>query len=370
MIFKCQTQDLLNAVNKTSKVINKTTVMPILSRVLIQSEDNFLKLRGTDLGSTIDTIIEAEIIENGATTMDVKIFSEILNSLGEAEMEFASDKDEEYINITCNRAKFIIQNSITSDSYPTLDEVNKEEFISIERDLLKKGIELTKFSTSSDDMGKEFLTGIHLQTEDMSLKFTSTDNHRLSIFTCPIVEKTMDINAIIPATSAEMISKLLDEPGDTIKLYFTRNSISTNVDNSEYYGRLIESNYPDIRRVIPTDFNTSVILDRDNIYAALKRMEVASRENSYRAIFSTNDTSFAMSAENKEHSIKVTEEVDMVCEGVSVAMGVNVRYMKEAIERMNSEKIEIKIVSADRAFIIKMYGDDDFVHVLMPISIN
>jgi len=370
MIFKCQTKDLLDAVNKTSKVINKTTVMPILSRVLIQSEDNFLKLRGTDLGSTTDSIIEAEIIEKGATTMDAKIFSEILSSLGETELEFASNKEDQAITITCDKTKFTILNSIDSDSYPTLDEVNKEDFISIERDLLKKGINFTKFSTSSDDMGKEFLTGIYLQTEDMNLKFTSTDNHRLSIFTCPIVEKTMDINAIVPASSAELINKLLDEPGDTIKLYFTRNSISANVDNSEYYGRLIESNYPDIRRVIPTDFNTLIILDRDKIYSALKRMEVASRENSYRATFSTNGTSFAMNAENKEHSIKVTEEVDMISEGASVTMGVNVRYMKEAIERMNSEKIEIKIVSADRAFIIKMSGDDDFIHVLMPISIN
>lgn len=369
MEFKCSTRELLEAVQRTSSVINKTTVMPILSRILIQTDGDILKLRGTDLGSTTDSIIEADVIVEGATTIDAKTFAEILQTLNDDKLDFTSDEEEQNITIVSGKTKFLIQNSLTSDSYPDLDEVNKDNHITVERDLIKKGIAYTAFSTSNDDMSKEFLTGIHMQTDDMSLKLISTDNHRLSVYTCPIVEKTMDINVIVPTVSANHISKLLDEPGAPIELYFTKSSISTIVDHSEYYGRLIESTYPDIKRVIPTDFKTTIILKRDFILSALKKMEVAARENSYRATFVIDGDQFRLTAENREHSIMATEDVDMIFEGEQVKVGINVKYMKEAISVMESESIEIKVVSAEKAFVIKMHGSDNFIHVLMPLSI-
>jgi len=371
MDFICSTEELKIAVIKTAKVINKTTVLPILERILIQTEDTNLKLRGTDLGSTNDTIIEANVREHGATTIVAKTLLEILNTVSNEDIRIISNDDEQELIIKAGKTEFKILNSLQADSYPDIDTVDRKNYITIDRELFVKGIDLTEFSTSDDDISKQFLTGINVQTtEDNMLKFVSTDSHRLSVFKCPIISKTMDINVIIPSQSAKIMAELASVPGEPINLYITRNTISTSVDSSDYYGRLIESNYPDVTRVIPTEFNTELEVNRHEFLGALNRMTVAAKENAFRATLSLEDNKLVLGAETKEHNITVTEEIDVVINGGSFnKMGINVKYILEALKVMNTDIVEIKVVSNDKAFMIKMKDDENFIHIVMPARI-
>jgi len=377
MEFICSTDELKEAVVKTGKVINKTTTLDILEKILIQTEDTKLKLRGTDLCSTIDTVLEANVIEQGASTIDAKTLVEILEKVKTDDVKLKFDMENEEILITAGTAKFKILNEKGSDNYPDIDKIDKNVYFTIEREEFVKGIGLTMFSVSKDSENKQFLTGINVVVDDSNkISFISTDSQRLSIYETIALEKVADATKpftfILPSYSAKILQELAKVPGDPITIYWSNNTIMCSIDNSDYYSRLIEAKYPEVTRVIPKDFNTEIEIGKNSMLEVLGRMNIASKSNGDRSIIRLEDGNVIFSAETKEHKILIEEEVPVLATGAPISkMCLHVKHIMDCLQVIDNscDNIEIKIVGVEKAFMIKMKDNNKFTHVLMPIRL-
>ena len=377
MEFICGTQELKEAVLKTSKVINKNTTLGILETILIQTDEAKIKLRGTDLGSTIDTVIEANVVEHGASNIDSKTLLAILDKVKAEDIRMKFDIENEEITITSGTAKFKLLNEKISEKYPDIDTVDKKYFFTIDREEYVKGVALTLFSTSSDAENKPFLTGIDVSIDDSNkITFISTDSQRLSKYETMALEKEADSDRaftfIIPGYSAKVLQDLAKVPGDPIKVYWSGNIIMCSIDNSDFYCRLIEAKYPDISRVIPKDFNTEITIGKNAFKEVLDRMNIASKENGNRCIIRCDNEKIVFSAETKEHKILIEEEVPCLVSGMNIdKMCIHVQHIIDVLNVVDREceNVEIKIVGSEKAFMIRMKDNDKFTHVLMPIRL-
>lgn len=376
MEFICSASQLKEAVVKTTKVINKTTSFEILEKISVQTDDTNLKLRGTDLGSTIDTIIEANVIEQGASSIDAKTFTEILDKVKTEDVKVKFDLENEEIIITSGNAVFKIQNEKGTENFPETDKIDEKFYFTIEREEFVKGIGYTLFSASKDTENKQFLTGINISVDDSNnVLFISTDSQRLSKYETMALDKVANPNMpftfIIPSYSAKIMQELAKVPGDAIRIYWSGNSIMCKIDNSVYYSRLIEAKYPDISRVIPKEFNTEITIGKNVFSDVLGRMNIASKENGDRSLIRCFDNKLVFSAETKEHKITIEEEVSCEVQGSDIEkMCLHVKHILDVLSVMSDcEKAEIKIVGAEKAFMIKMKDNDKFTHVLMPIRL-
>ena len=376
MEFICSTSELKEAVVKTGKVINKSTTLGILETLSIQTDDTKLLLRGTDLGNTIDTVIEANVLEQGASTIDAKTFIEILDKVNTEDVKMKFDIEHEKITISSGAATFELLNDKMSEKYPDNDKVEKSQYFSIEREELVKGLALTLFSVSKDYENKQFLTGINITVDDSNnITFISTDTQRLSKFDTIAIDKSAvpgkPISFIIPAAAAKILMDLAKTPGDAIKIYWSGSLIMCTIDNSDYYARLIEAKYPDITRVIPKDFNTEITINKNKLLEVLGRMNIASKENGDRSLIKCEDNMITFSAETKEHNISVNESVPCISSGVKIdKMVIHVKHMIEVLSVVDSncENIEMKTVGSEKAFTIRMKDNAKFTHVLMPLK--
>ena len=251
-----------------------------------------------------------------------------------------------------------------------LDEMNKERYVTVAPTDLKKAIGCTRFATDSKDSKKMFLTGIHAFIEGMMLKLVATDNHRLSVYSIPVIEKNDDVDIIIPAYCADMIKEMLDETKPSFNLYFSKGSVYIKSGNAEYNGRLIDDKYPDVNRVIPEDCKTVITVNRAALFSALAKMEVASKNNSYICYLKTEDGELVLFSQSFDGSMKASEYVPAEMEGGPVELGINVRYAKEALSVMDAENVEIKINSETRPFVVKECKNENFIHILMPLALT
>ncbi|MBQ0104679.1 MAG: DNA polymerase III subunit beta, partial [Armatimonadetes bacterium] len=359
------------------KVINKSTSFEILEKISVQTEDTKLKLRGTDLASTIDTILDANVIEHGASTIDAKTFMEILDKVKTEDVRIKFDIENEEIIIVSGSAKFKILNEIKSETFPDIDSVDKTFYFTIDREEFVKGVGYTLFSVSKDTENKQFLSGINLTVDDSNkVTFISTDSQRLSKYETMALDKVSATDRpftyILPSNSAKIMQELAKVPGNPITIYWAGNIIMCEIDNSVYYSRLIEAKYPDISRVIPKDFNTEISIGKNNFLEILGRMNIASKDNGDRTIISCAENEIVFSAETKEHNILIEEQVNCVKTGANIEkMCIHVRHVMDALAVFDNtaQMAELKIVGAEKAFMIKMEGNEKFTHVLMPIRL-
>ena len=77
----CEKEKILKGINSVINGVASKTTMPILEGILIQTNDNELKLTSYDLEIGIEYILEAEIEEQGSIVVNAIMFSEIIRKL-------------------------------------------------------------------------------------------------------------------------------------------------------------------------------------------------------------------------------------------------------------------------------------------------
>ena len=89
----CEKEKLLKAINSVVKGVASKTTMPILEGILIQTNDNEIKLTTYDLEIGIEYIIESTIEEQGSTVVNALMFSEIIRKLPDTEISITLNEN-------------------------------------------------------------------------------------------------------------------------------------------------------------------------------------------------------------------------------------------------------------------------------------
>lgn len=366
MKLTCTKSNLLSGVNIVSKAVPSRTTMSILECILIDARANKIKLIANDMELGIETTIEGDIVENGLVAIDAKIFSEIVRKLPDNIVTIDTDENCK-MTITCEKAIFTIAGKKGED-FSFLPEIEREKSIYLSQFSLKEIIRQTIFSIADNDNNK-IMTGELFEVKGNELKVVSLDGHRISIRKIILKESFEDNKVIVPGKTLIEISKILSgELDDEVRIFFTKNHIVFEFDNTLVVSRLIEGEYFKIDQMLSSDYETKVTINKKEFYNCIERGALLIKEVDKRPII--------LNIEDRDVELKINsmigsmhEHIDIVKEGKDIKIGFNPKFLIDALRVIDDEEIILHLVNPKAPCFIKNV-DEKYIYLILPVNFN
>jgi DNA polymerase-3 subunit beta len=372
MEFKIKRDTFLEGIQKTLGIVEKKTTMPILNNVLIKTEDHKIKIVATDKEIVLIADYEAEIVTKGNITISARKIYEMIREIQGEEIHFLAN-EHHWVTMTCQKVIYKIP-GLPADDFPSVfDDSDEVELFKITGNILKELIYKTSFAMSTDEMRKN-LNGVFFEARkegDINkVRMVATDGHRLAMVDMGIEETFLELEKgiIIPRKGLGEIRKLVEVQADDILFGVRRGMCIIKTDGTLLKVSLIDADYPDYRRVIPADKGVIVNFDRDAVLHALRRMNVISSERYSGVIMTLMENKLLLNSTNPDVG-EAKDEIDVSYQDQEMTVGYNVKYLLDAIEVVDDERVIFEVGQGMKPGIIKPAGNDRYTCIIMPLKI-
>lgn len=361
----CSKSNLQKSVNIVMKAVPSKTTMPILECILIDASANEIKFTSNDMELGIETKVEGDILEKGIIALDAKIFSEIVRKLPDNEVTITTD-DKLQAVITCEKAKFNISGK-SGDDFSYLPFVEKNDSITISQFTLKEIIRQTIFSIAPNDTNR-MMTGELFEINNNILKVVSLDGHRISIRKIELKNSYLDKKVVVPGKTLIEVSKILSgETQDEVSLFFTDNHIVFEFDNTVVVSRLIEGEYFNIDRMLSSDYETKVKINKKELLNCIDRATLLTKEGERKPIvINIADGTMELKIDSTLGSMK--EDIDIEKQGKDLMIGFNPKFLIDALRVIDDETVDLYMVNPKAPCFIKN-EDKNYIYLILPVSL-
>lgn len=369
MRIKILQQDLVGSLQSVSRSVGVKASLPVLGNVLIEAENNIVKLSATNLEVGVIKEVRAEVVEGGAITIPSKTFNEVVSSLSGLEIEIFSEG--ELLKIEAGKFKADI-NGISASEFPAIPQQGGGGF-EIPKEILKEAIPQTSFASAVDE-GRPVLTGILTEIRDGRFEVVATDGFRLAHKTFSN-EKLAGINfkALIPKRTLDELVKLISEEGEseTVEVSTTdnQNQVIFKIGGTLLSSRLIEGNFPDWKKIIPSNFVTNTEVEKSELVKGLKLASVFARTEANVIKLNMIKSGIQITSETRELGHQ-DAEVEAKVEGDQIMVAFNFRYLMDAVSNCPGETQKIRFSGILSPTLIKPAEDQGLEYIVMPIRIN
>lgn len=374
MKFEIMRDWLLEGLNDVMKAISSKVANPILTGVKIDVNEKGLTMTGSDSDITICTFIPVEqdgeqiirVIEPGSIILQAKVFSEIVRKLPTNEVIIEVENMQTHIQ--SGKSEFHLIGS-NSDEYPVLPNVKDEYRFSLPSDLMKSIIKETVFAVSQQET-RPILTGVHWETDEEKLVCVATDSHRLA--RREIVPEMMPespFSVVIPGKSLQELNKILPDNTDLVEIVIADQQVLFKSRNVLFYSRLLEGNYPDTSRLIPSEYKTTVQVNGRKLLQAIDRASLLAREDRNNIVrFSAEGGNVIEVSSNSPEIGKVEELIEAIdVNGEDLKISFSAKYMMDALKAIEGQDIAIHFTGAMRPFILKSMESDAILQLILPV---
>jgi len=364
MKFFVEKSELQEAISKVQKAITNKTTMPILEGILIKAENNKLILIGSNIELTIETKINADVIEDGSIVIDSKLFGEIIKKLPNSRIEIHSI-DDNSINIECLKSKvtFIHMNA---DDYPKTPKINENMIFSIPQKLLKNMIKGTIFAIAQDET-RPILTGVLFQVKNKKLNLVALDGYRVAVRTENINNDNV-INAVIPGKTLNEVAKILEESDEPVHITFTPNHILFNLGNTKVLSILLKGEFIKYESIIPNEYNLKAIVKKNEILNSIEIASLIGKEGNNNLVkLDIKDDIIIVTSNSQLGTIR--EEVNTILQGESVKIAFNSKYLIDVFKIIEEEEIVMEFSSSISPCVVKNKENDNCTYLLLPVRL-
>jgi len=363
---------IFKTLSHLQSIVNKKNILPILSNILIEAEQNSLTLSSTDMDISIKETINCNIIEEGSTTLNAQIMFDIIKKLPEnSEVEFISN-DGKLLTIRSNVSKFSLS-CLPKDEFPIIEtETSNSKRLKVKAETIFTLIDKTKFAISNEET-RYFLNGLYfnVSSKDQTsiLTFVGTDGHRLATSSAETNQFNIEVpGVIIPKKTINELSKLLSENSSDLEIDISSNKVIFYIDNLILISKLIDGNFPDYNRVIPNNNNHDLIINRLNLLSAVDRVSTIANEKSPSIKFKLLKNLINLSSINNENST-ATEDIETNYDGNEIEIGFNSKYIMDILDNLEGEEIKISFNDNSTPIIAQEQSSSNITYVLMPMRV-
>ena len=362
----CSKSSLLKSVSIALKAVPSKTTMPILECILMDATTNQIKFTTNDMELGIETIVEGIIEEKGKVALDAKIFYEIIRRLPDNDITIKTD-DKYAATITCEKAKFNIPGK-SGDDFAYLPMIEKDEPLTISQYTLKEMIRQTIFSIAVNENNK-LMTGELFEIKNNCLKVVSLDGHRIAIRKMPLKKDYSDRKVVVPGKTLSEVSKILSgEVNDQVSIYFTKNHILFEFDQTMVVSRLIEGEYFRIDQMLSSDYETKLKINKKEFLDCIDRATLLVREVDKKPII-INITDDDMELRIDSAMGSMNEEIDIEKEGKDIMIGFNPKFLIDALRVIDDETVTIYLVNPKAPCFIRD-DEENYTYLILPVNIN
>ena len=360
----CPKNNLLKSVNIVLKAIPGKTTMPILECILIDASTNCIKFTANDMELGIETIVDGTVLEKGIVAIDAKIFSDIIRKLPDNDVTIETDANLT-TTITCEKAKFSISGQ-SGEEFSYLPFVERDHHITVSQFTLKEVIRQTIFSIAANETNK-MMTGELFEVKGNILRVVSLDGHRISIRKIELKEEYTDIKVVVPGKTLIEISKILSgETEDEVNIFFTKNHIVFEFDDTVVVSRLLEGEYFRIDQMLSSDYETKIQVNKKELLDCIDRATLLVKESDKKPIIlSITDDNIELRIQSQIGSMD--EEIDIEKDGKDIMIGFNPRFLIDALRVIDDETVDIYLMNPKAPCFIRD-EQQSYIYLILPVN--
>jgi DNA polymerase-3 subunit beta len=363
MKLKVEKNILISGIQTVQNVIITKSSLPILANILIETQQESLRLTATDLDIGITCLIPVNIQEPGAVTIPAKRFSDIIKELP-GNIVGINTKKNNQVNIETDLCQFKIM-GLAREEFPRLPEFKDKEVLKLEQPVLKEMLNLTSFSVSVDET-RYILNGILLKISKNTLILVATDGKRLAV-----VEKKLSYNVnqetsiIIPIKTIHELNRNLKNEGE-LSVVLGSNQALFDLGGVVIISRLIEGEFPDYKQVIPPATENKVRVNREGFLLAVKRAALLSTPD-YQAVKLELFKNKLVISKSTPDVGESREELAVAYQGKELAIGFNPNYLIDVLKNLQEESLDIELTDSEKPGVIRING---YTYIVLPMRIS
>ncbi len=369
MKFTCNTKDIAGAVGATSKVVNAHTTVPILSNVLLRSENGRVVARATDLELTLELSFQADVSEPGAVTVPAKLFSSYLGNLPSAQLELSGSPTR--ASVKCERSNYDFH-ALPAEEYPPLPATARGSQFTMAAKRFRDAVEATIFAASAEEARGAVLMGTLLDVSGSSVTMVATDGYRLARHrTGAEGNGSQEARYIVPSRAlAEAARNFGSEAAIEIgALGSAGNQLQLQAGDVSVTVRLVDGQYPNYQQVIPATFDRLVKVNTAGLIAGLRRAELVAGDRASMVKLAVTNQTLVVTA-SSDISGNAYEEIEVEQQGEDLTIAFNARYLIDILNHVKSPRTIMEFLGPLSPAAIRPADTDgqaEQLYVLMPL---
>jgi len=370
-------ENLARGLSVVSRAVSPRSTLPVLSNILIASDEGRLRLSATNLELGITCWIAARIDEEGSTTVPARTFADLVNTLPGDQVQLMLDVKTQSLHVKGGSSNNDIK-CIDAQEFPPLPVPEMDGAVQLNVSDFKEMIQQVAFAASTDE-ARPVLMGVLLHVEKDKVTMAAADGFRLSVRKAQLSQAVpQPINVIIPARALNELARVASDGEEPIYMVVPKNrgQVLFRVKDVEVVSQLIDGTFPDYQQIIPRNYKSRTLVSTASLLKACKQAEIFAREGSNVARFDIKQADGDMKPSEVEISATSEETgknetiVEATVDGGSVLIAFNVKFLREALEVIKTPNVALETSAANAPGVVRPVGDDDFLHVIMPMHLG
>lgn len=367
--------ELSKALYMTQSIVEKRTTMPILANALLSATNNKLKISATDLEVTAVSEGTAEVHSKGSTTVNAKVFADIVRELPEGDVRLKVT-DGERLEIVAGNSKLRII-GLSAEEFPSLPGVGFDAKGRIASEQLLEMINKTIHAVSLDEtrfnlngICFELVADSKSKNAKQGLRMIATDGHRLAMITRPIGNLSFEGSIIVPRKGLSELRKVLEGNDQELGIGVHEGFLILDSRGTKVSIRLIDGEFPDYNQVIPKGKGVVATVETKELAQALKRVSLMVTDKAKCVRFDLNKDRMKISSSSPELG-DASEEVGIVYKGEPLSIGFNAKYLLDFASSLGEDRrlcLELNGELGPGKFYLE--NDESYIGIVMPMRLN
>lgn len=367
MKFSCGKNDLLAVLSQVSKALAVKPMTPVLGGLYLKVTGDILEIQANNYSLGMSGRISVNAQDEGGETVVIgRKFTEVVKAMPDDVIIIERDEKEGYLELSSGRSRYSIA-TMNAEDFPKVMQKEAQSHFKIKSTVLKTLIKRTVFACSTDE-SHPLYTGCLFETKGDSITVASTNMHRLSVAYDKLLDTTDDLRFVVPAYALRNISEMLPDDEDKyIKIDYTGKNVAFKIGDVFLAARIIEGNFPDYKKVIPSSSTTFVEVITEELRQAVDRISIISKDAADKKVsFSFSKNGLEISAMSSDIGIG-TERVHISIEGPDINISFNCLYIAEALRILKNGNCKISLNGAFDPVDMREAESDDYVYVVTPV---
>lgn len=365
MRFYIDTKELNAGLSTIIKALSNRTTIGVLEGVYIQTLDNGIMMKCSDLSLQIETVLNATIEENGSIVLPGRIFFEMAKRFPGETTEIHTEGSTTYI--TSGRSRTSLQ-AMDADDYPDMPSLAVKHEFELSQAVIKNMIKASIFSIAQDDI-KPILTGVLLKVQEDLVSMVALDGYRLAMAKVHIPQMIDEMKVVIPGKSLSELNRILsDDENEKAKITVTRTHITFDLGYTVVITRLMDGEFIKYDQILPHEHTTLVRINRPDFLEGIERASLMAREGKNNLIKLSFVQQKVTITANSELG-RTSEDVAANITGNDIDIAFNARYLSDVLRSVEDEEIYMEFTNNISPCIIKPIRGDFYYYLILPVRL-
>jgi DNA polymerase III subunit beta len=368
----CNTETFGKKLALVSRGVSARSTIQLLGGILLEAGDGVVKLSATDMEISIQTSSPAEVEEEGRVVIPARIFNDIVRSLPGGSISLEHDDSGGTVRLAAGENEYRIR-AYAADDFPQLPGFDAEAAFTMSGDLLVETVEKVSRSYSRDET-RPVLTGILISFEENRVRMVTTDSYRLSIKETELATTAFEGSreAIIPARAMQEVARIFGSEGeDEVEVSLSENQALFRIGDVLFGTRLIDGNFPEYRRLLPTTFEREISVNREDLMGTLRRVNLFAQRQTPPVPVSLSFSSGSVEVIVRNGEVGEAHERLPATSEDDFLISFNPGYLLDGVSAIDTEKVVFKLNEALKPGLIVpgVDGEEepDFLYLIMPM---